>query len=135
MYINYFNPLIYSNMPIKLFSSLILLIAICFVVAQVAMTKGGFSHLLDTFLILTILMKSAPYLVLWAVANTAKGITLPKFAMGLSVLFIAIDFANYQKFFVHMNENTQTVVLAMILCMQILLPLITIVGVIVTRSR
>jgi hypothetical protein len=82
-------------MTIKNYATLVLVLGIGLVSGTAIYAYGGIQQLLSAQLLLALFGINLPFFILWAVAISAKGTAVPRWAIAISIAFILLDAAVY----------------------------------------
>lgn len=118
-----------------LMTLLILAMAVLSVSAAAAFFDGGIGHLLSVDALITVFSVSLPFFVLWAAAKNAKGMAVPGVALAISFTFILLDVFVSVGPGSRLNESVGSIVMGAITSAEIILPLLMVVGAIVSQAR
>ena len=122
-------------MKIQTYSTMLMLTGICLIIGEAVYSGGGISNLLSVGELMTVFTISLPLMILWGVSKSARGTAVPRSAMIILIVFILLDLAVYLGALSKLSDFSNSIVMAMIASSQVLLPLLMIVGAIVSRAR
>lgn len=114
---------------------MLMLTGICLIIGEAVYSGGGISNLLSVGELMTVFTISLPLMILWGVSKSARGTAVPRSAMIILIVFILLDLAVYLGALSKLSDFSNSIVMAMIASSQVLLPLLMIVGAIVSRAR